>query len=306
MPKYRIIAIDGGGVKGLFAAVVLQRLVAAYPRLVRNTDLCAGTSTGSIIALGLAAGKTPARLVSLYKKHAAHIFDDSFWDDLIDLGNAAGADYSNDNLKEVLRDEFGNGTLKGLGKRVLVPAFDLDAPRKGRRPRTWKPKFFQNYPGPGSDEGEKIVDVALRSSAAPTYFPSYQGYIDGGVVANNPSMAALAQAIDRKTGKQRLEDILLLSLSTGTEPKYIEGDDLDWGWGQWARPLVNVMIGGSMGVADYQCQRLLGDSYRRIDTYLDRGVDLDDPGDRTLRYLERAAKAVPLRDHVAWLRRSGW
>ena len=63
--------------------------------------------------------------------------------------------------------------------------------------RHWKPKFFHNLERGGSkDGGELVVDVALRTSAAPTYFPSYQGYVDGGVVANNPTMAALAQALD--------------------------------------------------------------------------------------------------------------
>ena len=98
---------------------------------------------------------------------------------LRDMGNLSGAKYDNSNLKEVLTREFAGravSTLDDLARRVLIPAFDLDdgqdARRKLDKPRTWKPKFFHNYPGPDSDGAELIVDVAMRTSAAPTYFPT--------------------------------------------------------------------------------------------------------------------------------------
>jgi patatin-like phospholipase/acyl hydrolase len=303
---YRILSLDGGGIKGLFAATVLDRLQEAYPALIDNVDLIAGTSTGGIIALGLADGKTPAEIATLYRDHADTIFDDNLWDDLIDLGKAVGADYSNKGLRRELVKQFGDRKLGQLEKRVLVPTFDLDAPETRGRPRAWKPKFFHNYPGRDSDRDESVVDVALRTSAAPTYFPAHQGYVDGGVVANNPSMAAVAQALDGRAAGERLDDLVLLSVGTGSEPKFIESRKVDWGWGQWARPLVSMMISGVMGVADFQCRQLLGARYFRLDHVFPRGVDIDDKREATLSFLVETAEKVDLRRVERWLQANRW
>src|SRR5437879_11624626 len=216
---HRTLAVDGGGIRGRYAAGLRDRLAREVPTLVNGGDLVAGTSTGGVIALGLAHGLAPADLVALYRDRAKEIFDDSWLDDLKDLGGLTGADYDNDKLKALLEDVFGKKTrLKQLKKRVLVPTFDLDNESPDPRKRMWKPKFFHNYPGPDSDGAELVVDVPIRTSAAPTYFPTYQGYIDGAVVANHPAMAALAQALDAGTGKQDLQEVCLFYLSTGVNP----------------------------------------------------------------------------------------
>ena len=111
-----------------------------------------------------------------------------------------------------------------------------------------------------------MVDVALNTSAAPTYFPTHGSYIDGGVVANNPSPAAVAQTQDTRNKERApaLKDIFLLSLGTGTNLSYVNGKNLDWGLAQWAKPLVSLLLDASMGIADYQCRYLLKENYRRI------------------------------------------
>jgi Patatin-like phospholipase len=242
---------------------------------------------------------------ALYRKRGKQIFDDSIWDNIKDLGHAIGADYGHKGIKKALREQFGDATLADLRKHVLVPSFDLDAPADGDRPRRWKPKFFHNFDNPDSEREESVVDVAIRTSSAPTYFPSYQGYVDGGVVANNPSMAALAQALSRTGGDAELEDVVLLSLGTGTEPKFIQGDR-NWGWGEWARPLVSLIIDGLMGVADYECKQVLGAGYHRVTAYFDRAVNMDDPRDSNLDYLEARAAAVDLAPTLEWLEQVHW
>jgi patatin-like phospholipase/acyl hydrolase len=141
----------------------------------------------------------------------------------------------------------------------------------------------------------------MRTSAAPTYFPSYQGYVDGGVVANNPSLSALATALDGRAGGQSLENIFLLSLGTGQSPNFVDtkNGDKDWGFSQWAKPLVSMMIDGSMGVADFQCQQLLGERYRRVGPYLPKPMPLDS---QNLDQMRAWANDVDLDTTIAWLK----
>jgi patatin-like phospholipase/acyl hydrolase len=308
MAAYHILSLDGGGIRGLFTARLLARLDQQAPGFLQRVDLIAGTSTGGILALGLAAGVAPQELVQLYYDKGPLIFDDSWLDNLKDLGGVSGAQYDNQNLKQVLSEIFqqrGVTTLDDLPKRVLIPTFDLDDGQDpGRKPgklRSWKPKFFHNYPGPESDGHEHIVDVAMRTSAAPTYFPSYGHYIDGGVVANNPSMAALAQAINDKTGRQNLADVRLLSLGTGMNPTYIAGADHDWGYAQWARPLIGLMLDGMMGVAEYECFQILDSRYHRLNCMLEQVIPLD--GYQKVDELIRYADELDTADTVAWIQR---
>jgi uncharacterized protein len=305
MAKYRILSLDGGGIRGVYSARLLARLEQAVPGFLKKVRLFAGTSTGGIVALGLAAGLAPGSLVKLYTDHGSDIFDDSWWDDVLDIGGLSGADYDNKKLQKVLTGVFGRKRLSDLGsKRVLIPAFDLDNSddrnKEASDPRSWKAKFFHNYPGEGTDADEFIVDVALRTSAAPTYFPSYQGYIDGGVIANNPSVSAMAQALDADTGGQTLSDLRLLSIGTGENPTYLAGQSLDWGYAQWAKPLINLMIDGVMGVSDYECRRILRGNYHRVSSLLPRPMKLDDV--KSIPDLLKAADAVDLSAAVAWLK----
>lgn len=262
---YRILSLDGGGIRGVLSITLLQRLQEKFPDFLSKIDLFAGTSTGGILALALAAGKPLDRALKLYVEKGAKVFKDNLLDDLKDGLGLSGAEYTNAGLREALADEFGEMKLKDLPGRALISAFDLDnESTNAEKPRCWKPKFFHNFPGEGSDENEKVVDVAVRTAAAPTFFPIYQGFVDGGVVANNPSMCALAQALDKKTGNQRLSKVVLLSISTGGYPKWLTEQDGDWGLLKWGKNLIDIMLEGTVEVAHYQCSRILGPRYHRI------------------------------------------
>ena len=311
---YRILSFDGGGIRGLVTLAMLKRLEAEIPNLIRGADLLAGTSTGGIIALGLAAGKSVDELLALYRDHGKDIFDETWLDDIRDLGGLAGADYDPKGLNKLLDSAFGDSCLKDLSKRVLIPTFNLDNADPDPAKRTWSPKFFHNFPGPDSDGDESVVDVALDTSAAPTYFPSHGSFIDGGVVANNPSLAAVAQTQDSRNidPAPNLADLHVLSLGTGTNLSFIKGKNLDWGLAQWAKPLVNLLLDASMGIADYQCRQVLKDTYRRIapDFPEDINIKLDE-WQRAQELIDFGNEA-PLTDSwtgadvVAWLKQTGW
>ncbi len=303
MAPYHILSLDGGGIRGVLTAALLERLEQGYPGFLEEVDLIAGTSTGGILALGLASGMTPTQARELYERLGSHVFKDSFWDNLKDLGQARGAQYSNKYLKEELTKEFGSMKLADLQKRVIISSFDLDNEATGfGKVRSWKPKYFHNYPGDDSDGYERVVDVALRTSAAPTYFPVYQGYVDGGVISNNPSMCALAQALEPRTGKQKLSDIRLLSIGTGYNPKYVTAQDNDWGFVQWAPHIISLMMEGSMGLADYQCRQLLRDHYLRLNPVLPVPIGLD--GLDQVPVMKSLAVQFDLEGARAWLKRN--
>lgn len=304
MAKYKIVTFDGGGILGLLPAVLLERLTAAMPGWLDKADMFAGTSTGGLIALGLAKGLQPLDLRRLYEEKGATIFDDSWLDNLIDIGQLRGAQYDNVNLTKELKRILGDVKLKNLKRKVLIPSFDLDNDDPDPTKRSWRPKFFHNFTGSDTDGDQLAYKVGLYTSAAPTYFPSVDGYVDGGVIANNPSLAALAQTQDRRafTKPPNLEDILLISFSCGRAMVRIEGKRLDWGHTQWVQPLVRILLSGNMGVVDYQCRQFLKDNYHRVDPHykLDQPFDLDDV--EKIPELINFAHQVNVDETVAWLK----
>lgn len=302
---YRVLSLDGGGIKGLITVIMLQCL-SQEPGLdgwLDKVDLIAGTSTGGLIALALAKGLDLQEIRDLYEKKGCDIFDDSWADDVVDLGKIIGADYGIKNLTRELKNQLGTSTLGQLKRNVLIATFDLDNDDKDPRKRSWKPKLFHNLPGKSNDNDFLAYKVGLYTSAAPTFFPAVDGYVDGGVFATNPSMCALAQTQDpRNQGKVPLEDVVLLSLGTGKSLTYIKEKNLDWGYAQWAQPLIGLMLDGVEGVADYQCRQMLGDRYHRLAPVFAPGVSIQMDDVKRMPEMVTFANAVNLTDTVAWLK----
>jgi patatin-like phospholipase/acyl hydrolase len=270
--RFNILALDGGIVRGAVEAVLLERLDREFLKLLRNTDLLVGTSMGGVLALVLAAGFEPSYLREAYENIAQHVLADSSTDK---QGRAA---YSNEALRELLEIQFGDKKLKDLDKKVAIPAFNLDVGAQ-RKFRSWGLKVFHNFESNNSSGDELCVDVGLRTSATPVYFPTVDGYCGGGVVANNPSMVGLAQALDmRLSTKVPLAQVNLLSIGAGTSARWVEGDDLDWDSSQWAPHLLPMLLEGSMSMVDFQCQQILGKNYYRVNPILSDQVSLDDWG----------------------------
>jgi uncharacterized protein len=313
MANFRILSCDGGGIRGVLSAVLLNRLSAAYPNLLQDRPgtitMYAGTSTGGILALGLASGLTPAQIRDLYVTNGKLIFDSSWTRDVVELGGLSGSKYNNENLKQILQETFGARKLQDLKPRVLIASFSLDNQASDPASRTWNPKFFHNFTGTDSDGESLVVDVAMSTSAAPTYFPSYGVYIDGGVIANNPSIAAVVQAMDGRNQpgeRATLTGIKLLSIGTGASLQYIDGVDHDWGDAQWIKPILNVMMDGSVGVADFECRQLLGNSYCRVEPTFPAGKSFAMDDVSKVVDLMDLANSFDLAGTVAWLNASGW
>jgi hypothetical protein len=312
----KLMSCKGGGARGLLSARLGERLELVRPGWDDKVDVRAGTSTGGILALGRAAGVSWSELVGLYREKAKVIFADTWWDNLGDLSvggySLRGAQYSPDGLRSVLEEIFGDRRLGELDCDVLIPALDLDG--LGTDPRSWKAKFFNRR----HDPQERVVDVAMRTAAAPTYFPTYQGYADGGVIANDPSVCALAYALKElvKNPGSVLKSggVSLLCLGTGKLPKFIEGEgSKDWGGIQWARHLVDVLMDGGMMAPVYQAAAVLRGRYHQLNPDLPREIALDGEAwkgeedlEESLIDLVSAADGVDLEETVAWLEIYGW
>jgi len=271
---YRILSIDGGGVRGVISTILMQRLALreGLEGWVEKADFLAGTSTGGLLALGLAAGYGLQEIRDVYEKESVEIFPADPIDPL-DVHRLYRAGYGNEALTRVAKRLFGRQRLKDLKRRVLITSFDLDNEAPKAEARHWKPKLFHNFPFRGHDGDRLAWKVALYTSAAPTYLPTVDGFVDGGVYANNPSMCALAQVMDERwEGHLTVGDVVMMSVGTGTALSFREGPTHDWGYAQWVRPLIDLILDGTTGIADYQCGRLLGDAYCRLAPYFRPGV----------------------------------
>jgi len=284
-----ILSIDGGGIRGVIPAALLTHIEAeAGKPIAEMFDLIVGTSTGGILAAGLAvegAGGKPkysaADLLDLYVKQGHDIFHRSFWKGITSVGGLADEQYDQGPLEKLLKKYFGKATLEDCLKPVVLTSYDIE-----RR----EPYFLKTSRAEESDDRNHLLRDAVRAtSAAPTYFepavvkslakqPTSRVLVDGGVFVNNPALCAYVEAVNHgaDSGKVRV-----VSLGTGVHTRKIPYDDAkDWGALGWVRPIISVMMDGQADSADFHLRLLLPDAskgakqrYFRFDTELELALD---------------------------------
>lgn len=300
MKKYHILSFDGGGIRGVFAAKLLDML-EKETGFLSKIDLFCGTSTGALISLSLACGFTPEMIVGLYQQLAPVLFSGHNQQSL------DRAKYDSSSFKQLMVDQVfpNNPRLIDLPKKVAIMAFELS--HHGR----WQPHIFHNFSH--AQPSAHLVDAALASSAAPLYFPSYQGFLDGGVFATNPSMSGLCLAL-KNVADLTLERVKLISFGSGILPDHMTRD-VSWGASQWLTeqnanglgcpfPLFSMFTEGSVAAVDFQCSALLGSSYQRINEELDTSIALDMV--EKMPYLLEKAEAFPKKHPDRWRELINW
>jgi patatin-like phospholipase/acyl hydrolase len=300
----KILSVDGGGIRGIIPATVLAEVERRTGRPIASLfDLIAGTSTGGIIALALAApgpGGGPrlsaAEVVGLYLEEGPRIFSRSVLRTVLSVDGLLDERYSDAGLEAALRRYLGEATLSEAITPVLVTAYALEE----RRPFFFKSRRAEDRPA--RDYPMRVV--ARATSAAPTYFepesvPSDRGaavgLVDGGVCVVNPAMSAYAEA--RRDGA----DIsLVASLGTGQQTRPIPtARARRWGELAWARPLIDVVFDGMSDVVDYQLSQLLpADRYYRLQVELAARDELDDASPSNLRALQDDARRLLAAEHA--------
>ncbi|MGD1804754.1 patatin-like phospholipase family protein [Dapis sp. BLCC M126] len=309
--KCRILSLDGGGIRGVLSARLLKEvednLAKEGHKLHTYFDFVAGTSTGSILAAGIACQKSADDMIKLYKEKGKDIFLDSVskqrkkWrpistlvgDNILGLRTISSKFFGDvlyphkkgdQGLAKVLQEKLvleGQSTpanLKDIKElRILIPAYDVDS-----RNTTW-------FCNPPDDEKHWYDDIELweictASASAPTFFPPYnlldkmksRPHIDGGVSANNPSLIAIARAfeLDRELN---WSNIAVLSIGTGQTTKSYSYEEIKrWGAASWAKNIPNIFMDPSAISSETICRRMMtmqGGDYRN---YLRLSFDLQD------------------------------
>ncbi|WP_414754492.1 patatin-like phospholipase family protein [Anabaena sp. CCY 9910] len=313
-PKYKILSIDGGGIRGIIPALLLAEIERRTQEPIFSLfDLIAGTSSGGILALGLTKPRlnsseelplseyTAEDLVQLFIEYGVEIFYEPLFERL--LGPLEDIflqpKYPSTSKEEILRQYLGKTPLANNLKEVFVTSYDIEQRI---------PVFFTNQLEKQQIESKNfhklcgnvsLLDAALATSATPTYFAPHRivspensaivyTLIDGGVFANNPAHLAILEAqISSKRKAQTVlnqEDILVVSLGTGSPTSaYPYKEVKNWGLLQWGRPLLNIVFDGGSGVVSGELEQLFEPSdkeaksfYYRFQTLLDAELEAID------------------------------
>jgi hypothetical protein len=250
---FRILSLDGGGIKGTFTAAVLaQWEQITGRRLAGHFDLIAGTSTGGILALGLGMGLSAQEMLKFYEERGPAVFPMRTIPQRARRAFRAvfKPKFAQEDLKTELTSAFIKAPKKILSEslcRLVIPSSHA---------RSGDVHIFRTNHHPSLKVGANFaaIDVALATAAAPTYFRAAEvndsAYVDGGVWANNPTMAALVEAVGWL--RVPLNNIDILSIGTTSEP-YAGGKTLNAGYTGWlwkGRIVELLMDAQARGVAE--------------------------------------------------------
>ncbi|MGV8941382.1 MAG: patatin-like phospholipase family protein [Lysobacter sp.] len=298
MQARRILSIDGGGIRGLVSCLWLggtEDVLAqsGKPGLLRHFDLLAGTSSGALIACGLGMGLSPTAIAELFRRHRHDIFPgmvERLWSRAGRLfrDGVSAPRYDGKGLENVLQEVFGQTTLGQLQMPVMVTSYGTVS-RDAVIFKSFKPEH----------QDLLVWKVCRASTAAPTYFPAYPmmvegkgcALIDGGVVANNPTACAVAEALRHDKLVDQCSDLVVLSVGSGRRNRPIPlRQAQEWGALEWAVPIIDVLFDGNTDSVDYIARQLVGPGYFRLQTDLLAQLDdLDDVSAVNIAALESMA-----------------
>lgn len=253
--KFILLTIDGGGVRGIIPARILEEIESRTNRpIYQLVDTIAGNSTGGIIALSLVKADETGRhpeykakdLVDLYLNDSKDIFARSLWTKLKTGFGFWGAKYDRKNLDNILQQRFKGSSLKDVLKPVLIFSYNLNSSEG----HIWNSNISKLTP----EKNFYLKDIAAATSAAPTYFDPVKlsnvegkychrdnnGQVvevcieaDGGIFSNNPEIIAAADVL-KNNRSLKISDLVLVSIGTGiykvkdTTRKWHNFSTLNW------------------------------------------------------------------------------
>ncbi len=289
----RVLSIDGGGTRGLFPATLLHQLEQETNKSVTDIfDVIVGSATGGIISMAISAGMPMEEIMDIYLKRAKFILPSNFFRKIWNPINLFAPAYPSKNLKSLLDEKFGaEKTLKDVREKFgtdtifLCGTLDMSPTLKENETPSFKVVIYNSVFA--EYENEKVVDVAMRTSAAPINLPLYQHYSEAGTYANDPTMIALSFCMNQQEAKEEgvsflegnklglgagPDDIKFLSLGCGTDGRsYVEKKKIkkgNWGLLKWFGEFINLIINTNMVSNQYYMHQFLDEEhYMRLDAY---------------------------------------
>lgn len=303
---FRILSIDGGGVRGIIPAVVLEQIEEELQKPIHEAfDMVAGSSTGGIIALSLATRNllasnkpnfTAEQVVDLYINSSAQIFSASLSHRFLTLGGLLGPRYETKGLKDMLEEKLGNTMLSETIIPTLITGYHIE----GETGVEFFSEDAKKYP---KDKDCLLTEVGLATAAAPIYFESVdinfawgalKSVADGGIYKPNPALLAYLNAKRLYPGRK----IEIYSLGTGTySSEELDAQFKGRGLLQWLTRIMGHLVVGGTEADDSVLHRLLNDqgeeNYFRINVRLNSEHNkMDDTSAENMNYLYDQARSV--------------
>jgi len=270
-----ILSIDGGGIRGIVPAAVLDYLEKKIQeiqedkriRLVNLVDFVAGTSTGSIVGAAMMIpsenNKKPKYkledIVQMYFNMGDDVFKKRFFHSLKTVWGLLGPTYPASNIEPLLLQKFGHNKMRDLIKPCMIAGYDIEKRRAN---------FYTNKDVDKKYEDYYVKDVVRGSTSIPAYFPpalfnhgtDVNTIVDGGVFANNPSLSAYIEVSKTlfKHKKMHPRDVFVISLGTGVikQRPFPHKKSKKWGKAQWMMPVIDVLLSSHSEVTNYEMEKI--------------------------------------------------
>ena len=276
-----ILSIDGGGIRGIVPAAVLDYLEKKIQeiqkdkriRIANLVDFVAGTSTGSIVGSAMLIPSKQKRkpkykmddIVQMYFEMGDEVFKKRFFHNLKTIWGLLGPTFPASNIEPMLLQKFGHNKMSDLLKPCMIAGYDIEKRRVN---------FYTNNDVDHKYEDYYVKDVVRGSTSIPAYFPparfnygtDVNTIVDGGVFANNPALAAYIEVsktiFNKRCKNRRPHEVMIISLGTGLikQRPFPYKKSKKWGKAQWMMPVIDVLLSSHSEVTNYEMEKLF-DAY---------------------------------------------
>ncbi|MBC7525338.1 MAG: patatin-like phospholipase family protein [Flavobacterium sp.] len=325
--KFKILSIDGGGLRGLIPLQVIKKIEELTGEPIHKSfDLIAGTSTGGLLACALTVQDfetiemdvrkfSLSQIEDIYVKKGCEIFPPTkkILKPYKFFKNIFRPQFDVKNLDKILEEYFGDQRITSCLRHIFIASYNIHR----NQPIFFTTRDASTVP----DRNSKIIEICRATSAAPTYFESHKfNYdseniicIDGGIVMNNPTIGALIEVLGNNDYKHykidgknlNLSDISILSLGTGRSNKMMNSSNSKkWGTYNWIKPIIDISTSGPSKITNQQMETIfrsanLEKNYLRIDIDIDeRYSEMSDSKKTTSDYLLKEAQSQFTNNHT--------